>query len=93
MGIIEDVMKALERIPAWKRVAAVPAELDALRHRVEALELRLAVASGDSCPRCRVMAYSLAESRPEPPPWGQLGAMEDVYRCASCGYENVVKRQ
>ncbi len=93
MGILEDVIKALERIPAWKRVSTVPDELAALRKRVEALELRLAVASGDKCPRCRVMAYSLSESRPEPPPWGESGAMEDVYRCASCHYENVVKRQ
>jgi len=38
MGILEDLMKALERVPGWKRIAAMPAEVDALRERVEALE-------------------------------------------------------
>ncbi|GAB1389876.1 MAG: hypothetical protein AMXMBFR78_11460 [Rubrivivax sp.] len=92
MGIIEDVIKALERIPNWKRALAAPAEIDALKARVAELEARLAPASGDQCPRCRVMAYRLELSRPEPGPFGALGAMEDVYRCSSCNYENIRKR-
>lgn len=92
MGVIEDVIKALERIPAWKRALGAAAEVEQLRIRVQALEDRLAPASGDQCPRCRVMAYRLELSRPEPGPFGALGAMEDVYRCSSCSYENIRKR-
>ena len=68
MGILEDVIKALERIPSWKRLATVPDELAALQARVAALELRGALATGQRCPKCGVMAYALHESRPEPPP-------------------------
>lgn len=91
MGMIEDVMKALERIPAWKRVAALPSELDALKQRVAALELRLAPATGDSCKKCRAMTFNLVESKPAGPPWGDMGVMEDHYACSSCGYMD--KRQ
>jgi hypothetical protein len=92
MGMIEDVLKALERIPAWKRLSAVPAEVDALTRRVAALEARLAPATGDACPRCRAMAFALIESRPEPEPWGSMGSREYVYRCSACQYEDVKKQ-
>lgn len=92
MGVFEDVLKALDRLPGWKRLSGLAAEHDALTKRVEVLELRLAASTGDRCPKCGVMAYSVHESRPEPGEWGRLGAMEDEYRCRNCSYTNVVKR-
>jgi polyhydroxyalkanoate synthesis regulator phasin len=41
VGIIEDIMHALERIPVWKRVSALPKEVDELRTRIAALEAKL----------------------------------------------------
>lgn len=92
MGIIEDVMKALERIPAWKRVKDLPSEVNALRERVAALEARLAPATGTVCPKCRQPHFTLQRSEPEPPPWGEAGAMQDVLACSSCGYTDIRKR-
>lgn len=92
MGVLEDVIKALERIPAWKRLNTLPEQISTLEARVRQLEEKLVPASGNRCPSCGVMAYRLVLSRPEPPPWGEMGAMEDVHRCSSCSYENVVKR-
>lgn len=91
MGILEDVMKALERVPVWKRLNALPAEVDALRKRVDVLEARLAPSKGDACPKCREMRFELIETRPEPEPWGSMGAQETLYRCGACQYERVVK--
>lgn len=92
MGILEDVLRALERIPAWKRLQSAPQEIDQLKARVAALELRLAPATGDSCPKCRVMTFMLQRTVPEPGPFGDLGAMQDEYLCSSCGYTKVHKR-
>lgn len=92
MGILEDVMRALERIPAWKRVQAMPAEVDALRARIEALERRLQPASGDMCPRCRALTFKLMRTIPEPSPFGALGALQDELECSSCGYKTVRNR-
>lgn len=92
MGILEDVIKALERIPAWKRVTALPDEIAQLRARVAALEAKLAPATGDACPKCRTRNFTLTESRRAPPPWGEAGAMEDVWRCSHCNYERIDSR-
>ena len=92
MGILEDVVKALERVPGWKRIAAMPAEVDSLAKRVAALEARLASATGEACPSCRAMHFKLIRSEPEPPPWGDLGAMQDRFECSMCGYTDIRKR-
>lgn len=89
MGMIEDVMKALERIPAWKRLSALPAELDQLKQRVSAIEARLAPAGGTVCPRCREPRFMLESAGPEPGPFGDLGARQYRYRCSSCSFEEV----
>ena len=89
MGILEDVLTALDRVPGWKRIAALPAEVDALKLRVAALEARLQPATGAMCPKCRAMTFMLEESRADPGPFGRLGATQDVYRCSSCQYERI----
>lgn len=92
MGIIEDVLKALDRVPGWKRIAGTPAEIDALSKRVATLEAQIAPATGGACPKCRGMHFTLIRSEPEPPPWGQMGAMQDCYECSACGYTDTRKR-
>lgn len=86
MGVLEDVMKALERIPIWKRVSKLPEEIEALEQRVKALEERLSKVKGDQCPRCREMAFMLESSAPMAGGLGRLGAMYDHYKCSACGY-------
>lgn len=92
MGILEDVLKALDRIPMWKRLSSMPDEVDALRARVAALEAHLAKAIGDQCPRCRAMAYGLIDSGPASGPAGELGIWSDRYACSACGYQNQRER-
>lgn len=89
MGMIEDIMKALDRIPIWRRLSQLPAEVEQLRAKVDALEARLAPGGGVICPKCREPRFMLESSGPERGPFGTLGAREYRYRCASCGYEDV----
>lgn len=92
MGILEDVMKALDRIPAWKRVNALPAEVDKLAARVKALEDKLAPAVGEKCPSCGVMGFRLRKSGPAPHPWGEMGVRQDDYSCTNCEYTDSRQR-
>jgi len=41
MGVLEDMLKALDRISGWKRLQQVPSEVDELSARVAALEEKL----------------------------------------------------
>ena len=59
MGVIEDMLNALDRIPGWKRINGLPTEVDELKQRLAALEERLSPAKGDSCPKCRAMSFTL----------------------------------
>lgn len=90
MGILEDVVKALERIPAWRRLSALPAEVDALRARVQALEDRLAGNSGKLCPLCNSPDFRVIESKNDSY-FGHSGVMTDTYHCSAC--QHTEKRQ
>lgn len=92
MSVLDEVRKALELIPGWKRIASLATEVDALRERVAAIEARLEPATGDQCPSCRAMAFRLVASKREDSPFGDLGAMEDHYVCNSCGYTDIRQR-
>jgi hypothetical protein len=92
MGILEDVIKALERIPAWKRMTALTDDVARLQARVTALEAAMKPATGSKCPKCGLMAFGLALSQRDPGPFGDMGAMQDIYRCSSCSYERIENR-
>lgn len=87
MFSISDLTKLLEQIPAWKRLISMPAEIEALRRRVELLEKSAGRTPGaDECPKCHGLSYGLAESIPDPM-FGAMGVQRHLYRCKSCGYE------
>ena len=53
MGLIDDILKALDRIPVWRRLNEVPAEVDDLKERVASLEEKLGGKwPPDVCKRC-----------------------------------------
>jgi hypothetical protein len=92
MGILEDVMKTLDRIPAWKRVQALPEKVTALEQRIAALEARLKPATGRQCPSCGEMTFKLMKSTPAEEPWGSMGVREDHLACSSCNYTDSIQR-
>ncbi|MCA8285780.1 coiled-coil domain-containing protein [Burkholderia vietnamiensis] len=90
MGLLEDMMKTLERVPGWKRIAAAPSEIDALKARVAALEAKLAP-GGQVCPICNNATFKVTSSAPDPT-FGVLGAKLDVLQCSSCGHQETRQR-
>jgi uncharacterized protein with PIN domain len=92
MGLLEDIMKTLERVPGWKRIASGPDELDALKRRVEALEAKLAPATGEQCPICKERSLSVIASAPHRH-LGPAGMIADTYRCHTCGHTEERTRQ
>lgn len=79
MGIIDDIMKALDRIPGWKRLQEIPSEVDALRKRVEELEQKLGEKwPADVCRKCGARAARVGHSHNE------KGVICERYDCAEC---------
>jgi C4-type Zn-finger protein len=88
MFSISDLVKLLEQIPVWKKLNAMPAEIEALRRRVEMLEASGRRTPGaDECPKCHGLAYSLDRSEDDPM-FGRMGVQRHYYSCKSCGYES-----
>ena len=83
MGVLEDFIGMLDRIPIWKRLGQVPAEIDELKQQMAALEERLKVVPGETCPACGERAMRLTFTsgvRGSPPNQYR----RDEYRCAKC---------
>ena len=91
--MIKDILELLGKLPEWNRLLKLPAEVEALRSRVQMLEASLTkrVPLADECLKCHSLTYRLDREEPEPPPFGDMGARQRVYRCATCGFESVQK--
>lgn len=92
MGIIEDIIKALERVPGWKRIAATSDDLDILKKRVDVLEAKLAPATGEICPKCRQPTFRVIDNRPMPH-FEWAGKSLDTLQCDSCGHKVTQQHQ
>lgn len=83
MGIVDETLKVLERIPIWKRLGQIPAEVDDLQKRVAALEEKLGGKwPADVCKYCGERAVRLADQR----------HTEENWVCAVCGETELRKR-
>lgn len=91
MGMIEDIVKALERIPIWKRVSGLPEKMDALEKRVAALEQKLAGGSGALCPLCDSPRFKRIKSVPCGI-FGDSGVMQDTFQCQDCPHQETRTR-
>lgn len=81
MGILEDMMKSLDRIPIWKRLQEIPSEVDALKQRVLDLEGKLGGKwPGDVCKFCGARALRLSNARPI----NSNQMTEQRWKCETC---------
>jgi hypothetical protein len=92
MGMLEDVMKALERIPIWKRVSALPAEVEALKKRVADLEAKVAGGGADRCPICDTPGFRRTKSAPDPV-FKDMGVLQDTFECSACNHTETRQRE
>ena len=82
MGIVDDILKALDRIPIWKRLQGVPEEVDDLARRVAKLEEKLGDKwPADVCKFCGERALRLANSFVS----HDHGKIENEWKCETCG--------
>jgi len=80
MGIVDETLKALDRIPIWRRLGEVPGEVDDLKKRVETLEEMLnGKWPADVCKRCGERAVRMQASMPGRQQW----------LCAECKFIEV----
>jgi ribosomal protein L37AE/L43A len=85
MSIIDDVLKAFDRIPIWKRLQEIPAETDALKQRVADIEEKLnGKWPADVCRFCGERAVRLDRSLID-----GKGMVQEHWQCAKCEKEDV----
>jgi hypothetical protein len=85
MGILEDLMKALDRIPIWKRLNEVPSEVGDLKQRVAELETKLEGKwPADVCRFCGERAARLDYMIPA----NEKGIYREDWLCEKCQKED-----
>lgn len=84
MGIVDDILKALDRVPVWKRVQELPSEVDDLKGRIAALEEKLSGKwPADVCRFCGARAARLA---------GAPRGSEEKWFCEECNQTDFRRR-
>jgi ribosomal protein L40E len=81
MGIVEDILNALDRIPIWKRLQGLPRDVDDLKARIGGLEEKL---SGnwppDVCRMCGERTARLSDTGV-----AERGLIREAWECKKCG--------
>jgi ribosomal protein L37AE/L43A len=77
MGIIEDIMKAFDRIPGMKDIQALPEKVQALELRIASLEAVLARCPAEGCPFCGALAFRLERV--------YMHGTREIWHCEECG--------
>jgi hypothetical protein len=77
MGMLDDIMKALDRWDVWKRVQETPDRVDELTRRIAALEEKYGgKRPGDACPFCGERAFRLQTV--------DMNGLREVWGCGDC---------
>lgn len=86
MTVLGEITTLLEKIPLWKRLKTLPAEVEELKNRVAQLEARVSGGgAADICPKCRNPSFELDRTENDPT-FGDLGIQRRVYVCSGCGH-------
>lgn len=86
MGILEDIMKALDRVPIWKRLQELPEQVDELKTKVASLEEKLGGKwPPDVCRFCGERAVRLTSTLgPD-----TNGNIREHWQCGKCNKTDV----
>jgi hypothetical protein len=81
MGIVDDILKALDRIPVWNRLQQLPTEVDDLKARIGVLEEKLGGKwPADVCRLCGERASRVSFSNVN-----DKGIVSEGWDCSICG--------
>lgn len=89
MGTIGEISALLDKIPLWKRLKALPQEIEELRARVDELERRLRGGSGLTCPMCNSAQFVRVSTDDA---LSQIGYITDHFHCQECGHREQRQR-
>ena len=79
MGLLEDILKTLDRFPLWKRVQELPSEVDDLKRRISEIEEKLAGKwPADVCRHCGARAARIGHTTFD------QGFVIERWDCAEC---------
>lgn len=80
MGIVDDILKALDRIPIWKRLQELPSEIDDLKRRIAAFEQKFGDKwPPDICKRCGERALRMIGTFSL-----ENGVVQQTWYCSKC---------
>ena len=85
MITVSDILKILDKIPIWKQLKDLPARIEALERRLEALEQDRTAVKGEKCPSCGAYEFMVTATKPHPL-MGEVGIKERTYTCSGCGF-------
>jgi hypothetical protein len=86
MGIIEDILKALDRIPGWARIQQLPTEVDELKQKIASLEELLSNKHApDFCRFCGAREVRLYHVFPG---LDAKGNVREEWKCGACDHND-----
>lgn len=87
MVSLSDMLKLLDQLPVWKTLKTMPARIEALEQRLDALEQTQTIpkSPGQPCPSCGENALRRTSSKISSGPFGALGAKDEIWTCETCG--------
>jgi hypothetical protein len=86
VGVLEDIMKALDRSSIWKRLQALPPEVDELKARIATLEEKLnGKWPGDVCRFCGARAARFTGGIGN---IDRAGMLHEMYHCSECAKDD-----
>ncbi|MDH5649133.1 MAG: hypothetical protein OEY67_05705 [Gammaproteobacteria bacterium] len=88
MLTVADLLKVLNRIPAWGRLVTLPDKVEAMDRRIAELESQVFKGRNGShqmCPKCRKHTLEFMHRKPHPI-YGKIGVQEEHFKCSECGF-------
>ena len=83
MSIVDDVLKALDRIEMWRTLQGLPSRMDALEARMAEID---AGRAPGACPKCGKGPLRVADIKPHPV-FNDFGGETHELICDACGFK------
>lgn len=86
MGMLEDILKALDRFDEWKRMREAPGRVDELQKRIAELETKLSGKwPADVCRKCGERSMRLYHTAGPT----DKGLLREEWNCGACDFYDV----
>ena len=87
MGLLDNILTALDHWGEWKQIRATPSKIVELEKRISELESKLRRAPGEACPKCGALEFRIQRSDTAQHPLHRTHRTH-YWKCKECGYED-----